>query len=91
MGPPPPGNPCAASQVSETAAWLIALLRPLTPFAEAIVRRQAERAGVPLARVTPDDVATIGPMILGAAQMFVDPARLTLLRREIERNRTSCA
>ena len=68
------------AEPSETAAWLIGLLRPLTPFAEAIVRRQAERAGIPVSRLTTDHLARIGPMILSAAQMFVDPARLARLR-----------
>ena len=74
----------APGELSETATWLIGLLRPFTPFAEAIVRRQAERAGLSVARLRAEDVATIGPMILGAAQMFVDPARLVSLRRQME-------
>lgn len=68
---------------SETASWLIGLLRPLTPFAEAIVRRQAERAGVPVSHLTADHLPRVGPMILSAAGMFVDPGKLALLRMQI--------
>lgn len=69
---------------SETASWLISLLRPITPFAEAIVRRQAERAGIPMGSLSREDLPVLGPMILGAAQMFVDPSRLTVLRHQLE-------
>ena len=68
---------------SETAAWLIGLLRPLTPFAEAIVRRQVERAGIPIAALGAEHLPTIGPMILSAAQMFVDPGKLASLRLQM--------
>lgn len=68
---------------SETAAWLIGLLRPLTPFAEAIVRRQAARAGIPVSQLGAEHLAEIGPMILSAAQMFVDPGKLAGLRAQI--------
>jgi hypothetical protein len=78
-GPPP----TAAGEVSETAAWFIALLRPHTPFAEAIVRRQAERAGTSISKLTWAHLTTVGPMVFAAAQMFVDPAKLGNLRRQI--------
>lgn len=79
-GPPVSGR----GEPSQTAAWLIGLLRPLTPFAEAIVRRQAERAGIQVTAVTPEHLPTLGPMIVAAAQMFVDPARLGHLRHQID-------
>lgn len=61
---------------SATAAWLIALLTPHTPFGEAIVRRQAERIGKSLATVEPGDVARMGPLIVVAAGVFLDPPAL---------------
>jgi hypothetical protein len=77
------GEGPGAIEPSATAARLIGLLRPLTPFAEAIVRRQAERAGIAVADLGPEHVATVAPMVLSAAQMFVDPVRLDLLRCQI--------
>ncbi len=73
------------SEPSETARWVIEILRSCTPFAEAIVRRQAERAGITIATLGPDHLAKVGPMILGAAQMFVEPAKVEQLRRQMER------
>ena len=71
------------SPPSETALWLIGLLRPFTPFAEAIVRRQAVRAGIPIAELGREHLGTIGPMIVSAAQMFIDPGKLGHLRRQL--------
>jgi hypothetical protein len=72
---------------SSTAAWLVALLRPHTPFAEAIVKRQVERAGLALASLGQADLAKLGPMILSASAPFVDPPVLAGLKREIESRR----
>lgn len=74
-----------ASEPSATARWVIELLRPCTPFAEAIVRRQAERAGLTIAALGPEHMAKVGPMILGAAKMFADPAKIEELRRRMDR------
>jgi hypothetical protein len=70
---------------SRVADQLIALLQPHTPFAEAIVKRQAERAGLDLARLEDTDLVILGPMILKAASTFVDPAGLAQLRRQLGR------
>ena len=66
-----------AAAPSSTAAWLIALLAPHTPFGEAIVRRQAERIGKTLATVEGGDVARMGPLIVVAAGVFLDPPALS--------------
>lgn len=71
-----------AQSPSAATARILALLRPLTPFGEAIVKRQAERAGLDLAKLSERDLATLGPMILKAAAVFVDPTGLTTLKRE---------
>ncbi|MFT3776453.1 MAG: hypothetical protein QM820_64760 [Minicystis sp.] len=71
--------------VSRTATHLIALLQPYTPFAEAIIRRQAERAGLDLAHLSTEHVATLGPMIVKAAATFVDPSVLERLKRQVMR------
>jgi hypothetical protein len=68
---------------SPVAERLIAFLRPHTPFAEAIVRRQAERAGIDLSRMSESDLKVIGPMLVKAAAVFVDPIALTWLKREV--------
>ncbi len=76
---PAPQNPIARQ--------LVEVLRPHTPFAEAIVRRQAERAGVTLTALCADDLTRIVPMILSAAHVFVDGAALVSLRKALERVR----
>lgn len=73
---------------SETAAWLVTFLRPHTPFAEAIVKRQAERAGLLVVALRGADLAKLGPMILAASAPFIDPPALAQLKREIEARRT---
>jgi hypothetical protein len=65
---------------SATSARLIDLLAPHTPFAEAIVRRQAERAGLSLTLLGEADLPTVGPMIIQAAGLFLDPEVLAQLR-----------
>lgn len=61
---------------SATATWLIGLLAPHTPFGEAIVRRQAERIGKTLATLEVGDVPRMGPLIVVAAGVFLDPPAL---------------
>lgn len=68
---------------SKTTEELVALLSPHTPFAEAIVKRQAERAGLDLAGLREEHLATLGPMIVKAAATFVDPAALALIKRRL--------
>jgi hypothetical protein len=75
--PPPPDAP------SPTAARLIAILAPHTPFAEAIVRRQAERAGRSLADLGEGDLPKIGVLLVSAAAVFVDPRTLEKLKRAV--------
>jgi hypothetical protein len=67
---------------SAVALRIFALLRPLTPFGDAIVKRQAERAGLDLTKLSEGDLATLAPMILKAAAVFVDPMGITALKRE---------
>ena len=70
---------------SAVGARVVALLLPLTPFAEAIVKRQAERAGLSLATLTEADLKILGPMIVSAAAVFVDPDALLTLKRQLGR------
>jgi hypothetical protein len=68
--------------MSVTASHLVESLKPHTPFAEAIVRRQVERAGLRLEALADADLPRLIPLILAAAGPFVDPivlARLKLL------------
>jgi hypothetical protein len=69
--------------VSPTAARLVDLLRPHTPFAEAIVRRQAERAGLSLPTLQEADLAKLGPLVYAASSVFLDPPARELLRRAL--------
>jgi hypothetical protein len=66
-----------------TAERLVDLLRPHTPFAEAIVRRQAERAGVSLQNLREADLAKLGPLVYAASAVFLDPPARELLRRSL--------
>ena len=68
---------------SEAARRAIALLMPYTPFAEAIVKRQAERAGLDLRTLDWRELQQVGPMIVKAAAVFVDPGALGELRRHL--------
>jgi hypothetical protein len=64
---------------------LIAVLAPHTPFAEAIVRRQAERAGRNLGSLDSADLPKVGPMIVAAASVFLDPDALESLKVALRR------
>jgi hypothetical protein len=63
----------ASSDLSPLARRLVDELRRHTPFAEAIVRRQAERSGVSIASLSETDLIKIVPLIAAAATGFVDP------------------
>lgn len=69
--------------MSPTASRLISLLRPHTPFAEAIVRRQAERLGLSYESLDEADLPRIAPMIVTAASMFLDPPALALIKASL--------
>lgn len=93
-GPPRQGSaegvqvatrPPEGGAASATAARLIAVLAPHTPFAEAIVRRQAERVGRTLASLEPGDLPKVGPLILAAASVFLDPVALETLKLALRR------
>jgi hypothetical protein len=66
--------------ISSTAQLLVDALKPHTPFAEAIVRRQCERGGKSIASLTDDDFDAILPLIITAASTFVEPAVIAQLR-----------
>jgi hypothetical protein len=72
-----------ARAMSPTAERLIDTLKPFTPFAEAIVRRQVERAGLDLESFDDGHVERVRPMILSAATVFLDPAQLAQLKRAL--------
>ena len=74
----------APSDASPTALRLIDLLRPHTPFAEAIVKRQAERAHLTLASIQEHHLAQLGPLIVQASAVFVDPSTRDLLKRALQ-------
>jgi hypothetical protein len=69
---PEPLSPLARRVVDE--------LKPHTPFAEAIVRRQAERTGTPIATLAESDLAKILPLIIAASTGFVEPSVLMHLK-----------
>lgn len=69
--------------MSPAAAALVRLLAPHTPFAAAIVRRQAERAGLNVATMDDDDVRTISRDIIAAAAVFVDPPVLEQIAQQL--------
>jgi hypothetical protein len=70
--------------LGRTAQWLAELLRPHTPFAEAIVRRQAERAGLSVATMSDADLKRIIALVLAASGPFVDPPALAAIRRALD-------
>jgi hypothetical protein len=74
-------NEGSSPELSSTALRLVEALRPHTPFADAIVRRQAERAGVPLGSLSEEDLPNIVPLIVAAASGFVDPMVIARLKR----------
>ena len=80
----PPLPQGAAGEPSATARRLIDLLRPHTPFAEAIVKRQVERAGLSCAAVVEADVAVLGPLIFAASSVFLDPPARDALRHALK-------
>ena len=65
---------------SATAIRIVEMLKPHTPFAEAIVRRQAERANLPIQSLSEADLPKIIPLIVAAAASFVDPAIISQLK-----------
>jgi hypothetical protein len=67
--------------LSPAAERIVQTLAPHTPFAEAIVRRQAERAGLSVATIDRTDLRTMGPAIVAAAAAFVDPDVVDQLKR----------
>jgi len=67
-------------EMSSTAARIVTLLTPYTPFATAIVRRQSERIGRSLATLQQEDMTKLAPLVLAAASVFVDPSQLGRLR-----------
>lgn len=72
-----------STNLSSMAQRLVEELRPHTPFAEAIVRRQAQRAGVAVQTLSESDLHKVVPLIVAAATGFVDPGVLSRLRRLI--------
>ena len=80
----PPSARGEDGQPSATARQLIDLLRPHTPFAEAIVKRQIERAGLSLAYVTEGDLAVLAPLIFAASAVFLDPPARDALKRSLK-------
>lgn len=80
----PPSAGSAEPQASATAQQLIDLLRPHTPFAEAIVKRQVERAGLSLAAVTESDLSALAPLVFAASSVFVDPPAREALKRALK-------
>jgi hypothetical protein len=67
-------------ELSRTAARVVGLLTPYTPFATAIVRRQSERIGRSLATLRQEDLPKLAPLVVAAASVFVDPGELSALR-----------
>jgi hypothetical protein len=65
---------------STAALRIVDVLRPHTPFAEAIVRRQAERAGYDASTVTTAVLPKIIPLVISASQAFVDPSVIQALK-----------
>lgn len=78
----PPSN-AAEGEPSKTASELIDLLRPHTPFAEAIVKRQVERAGLSITSVGERDLPVLGPLIFAASSVFLDPPTRDALKRAL--------
>jgi|HubBroStandDraft_1064217.scaffolds.fasta_scaffold92257_2 hypothetical protein len=66
--------------LSPVASRVVDELKAHTPFAEAIVRRQAERAGVNVATMSPGDLTKVMPLILAASTGFVEPDVLVHLK-----------
>lgn len=69
--------------MNELAQALVDALSAHTPFAQAIVRRQAERAGLDPAQLRREDLPRLVPMLLSAARVFVEPAALAALEKKM--------
>lgn len=80
----PPSSQRADGEPSTTARRLIDLLRPHTPFAEAIVKRQVERAGLSCANVEETDLPVLGPLIFAASSVFLDPPAREALKHALK-------
>jgi hypothetical protein len=65
---------------SAVALSIVRVLAPHTPFAEAIVRRQAERLGISPEAVSPADLPRLVPLVIAASQAFVDPVVIEALK-----------
>ena len=74
----------ASTGPSATAQRLVALLLPHTPFAEAIVKRQAERAQLSLATLDESHVPTLAPLLFAASSVFIDPAAREALKKALK-------
>lgn len=74
-------------ELSSTAARVVSLLNPHTPFAKAIVRRQSERIGRTLATLRAEDLPKLAPLVIAAASVFVDPSELASLRARLAGDR----
>lgn len=59
--------------LSPTAERLLSALRGLTPFAEAIVQRQAEHLGYTLESVPPEAFKPLAARVLLAARVYLEP------------------
>jgi hypothetical protein len=66
--------------MSDTARRIVRALEGHTPFAEAIVRRQTERAGIPVETMEDADLPRVMPYVVAAASTFVDPDVLRELK-----------
>jgi hypothetical protein len=78
------GGAPGAGNFGATARAIVQILKPHTPFAEAIVRRQVERAGLSATTLVESDLPKVLPLIIAAAHTFVDPeviAQLKLLAK----------
>lgn len=74
-------------ETSPTARRVVEVLAPHTPFAEAIVRRQAERARLSMGTLSEADLPRLVPLVVAAATGFVDPEIIARLRRTFLRQR----
>jgi hypothetical protein len=70
----------SSAPFSAAALKIVEILRPHTPFAEAIVRRQAERAGISPEGMSREDVGKLLPLVIVASQAFVDPSVVLQLK-----------
>jgi hypothetical protein len=73
-------SPSRAPELSAAALRIVEILRPHTPFAEAIVRRQSERAGLSAAKLSREDIPKVVPLVIAASLTFVDPNVIAQLK-----------